>query len=190
MKHVILVIVCLAGSQMLAPTVSLADVLKCKIDSYREDIFITTAPHTDQNDGQYARIGISPGIGDRAIVFADRMGAVAFPLKKDLPACYCHTLSKLFRLRSNLDIQLGRVAGGWQWRAADRRCALRCAGHGLASNVHGFAHFWERSNANQAQSDLAERPRASANNSAPPQSFRATAMRSRASSSKSVQWPS
>ena len=29
---------------------------------------------------------------------------------------------------SNLDIKLGRVIGGWQWRAADRRCASRC-GH-------------------------------------------------------------
>src|SRR5882757_5437748 len=32
------------------------------------------------------------------------------------------------RIRSNLDIKLGRVIGGWQWRAADRRCASRC-GH-------------------------------------------------------------
>jgi hypothetical protein len=32
------------------------------------------------------------------------------------------------RIRSNLDIKLGRVIGGWQWRAADRGCASRC-GH-------------------------------------------------------------
>jgi hypothetical protein len=32
------------------------------------------------------------------------------------------------RIRSNLDIKLGRVIGGWQWRAADRSCASRC-GH-------------------------------------------------------------
>jgi hypothetical protein len=63
---------------MLAPTVSVADVLRCKIDGYKEDVYITTAPDTNQNDGQYARIGILPGIGDRAVVIADRMGAVAF----------------------------------------------------------------------------------------------------------------
>ena len=34
----------------------------------------------------------------------------------------------IVRIRSNLDIKLGRVIGGWQWRAADRRCASRC-GH-------------------------------------------------------------
>jgi hypothetical protein len=36
-----------------------------------------------------------------------------------------------YRYRSEsfqLDIELGRVIGGWQWRAADRRCASRC-GH-------------------------------------------------------------
>jgi hypothetical protein len=53
-------------------------VLRCKIEGYNEDIFITTSPDTNQNDGQYARIGISPGIGNRAFVVADRMGAVAF----------------------------------------------------------------------------------------------------------------
>jgi hypothetical protein len=34
----------------------------------------------------------------------------------------------IVRIRSNLDIKLGRPIGGQQWRAADRRCALRC-GH-------------------------------------------------------------
>ncbi|WP_081851219.1 hypothetical protein [Bradyrhizobium sp. URHD0069] len=79
MKVVLVALVaCFVGAQMLAPTFSLADVLRCKIDGYNEDIFITTSPDTNQNDGQYARIGISPGIGNRAIVFADRMGANAF----------------------------------------------------------------------------------------------------------------
>jgi hypothetical protein len=53
-------------------------VLKCKIEGYTEDIFITTAPDTNSSDGQYARVGISRGIGNRAFVVADRMGAVAF----------------------------------------------------------------------------------------------------------------
>jgi hypothetical protein len=57
---------------------SSADVLRCKIEGYNEDIFITTPPDTNSSDGQHARIGISPGIGGKAIVFADRMGAVAF----------------------------------------------------------------------------------------------------------------
>ena len=34
----------------------------------------------------------------------------------------------IVRIRSNLDIKLGRVIGGRQWRAADRRYASRC-GH-------------------------------------------------------------
>jgi hypothetical protein len=80
MKQAMLValVVCFVGAQMLAPTFSLADVLRCKIEGYNEDIFIATSPDTNQNDGQYARIGISPGIGNRAIVFADRMGANTF----------------------------------------------------------------------------------------------------------------
>jgi hypothetical protein len=41
-----------------------------------------------------------------------------------LPPCTTGSV----RIRSNLDIKLGRVIGGWQWRAADRRCASRC-GH-------------------------------------------------------------
>ena len=63
---------------MLAPTELLADVLRCKIEGYTENIFITTPPDTASSDGQHGGIGISPGIGGRAIVFADRMGAVAF----------------------------------------------------------------------------------------------------------------
>lgn len=71
--RVLLLIVAL----MCAPTSSHADVLKCKIDGYKDDIFITTSPDTNSDDGQYARIGISPGVGNRAAVIADRMGAVA-----------------------------------------------------------------------------------------------------------------
>src|SRR5437899_6091131 len=80
MKHAVLValVLCFSGAQMLAPPPTLADVLRCKIEGHDEDIFITTSPDTNQNDGQYARIGISPGIGNRAFVVADRMGAVAF----------------------------------------------------------------------------------------------------------------
>jgi hypothetical protein len=63
---------------MLAPTASVADVLRCKIDGYTEDIFITTSPDTNSSDGQYARIGVSRGIGNKAFVVADRMGAIAF----------------------------------------------------------------------------------------------------------------
>lgn len=55
-----------------------ADVLKCKIEGFNDNIFITSPPDTNQNDGQYARIGISPGIGNRAYAFADRMGAHVF----------------------------------------------------------------------------------------------------------------
>ncbi|MET4418315.1 hypothetical protein [Bradyrhizobium sp. RT3a] len=55
-----------------------ADVLKCKIEGFSDNIFITSPPDTNQNDGQYARIGISPGIGNKAFAFADRMGAHVF----------------------------------------------------------------------------------------------------------------
>jgi hypothetical protein len=63
---------------LLAPTFSHADVLKCKVDGFKENIFITTAPDTNSNDGKYARIGRSPGIGNRAILVADPEGATAF----------------------------------------------------------------------------------------------------------------
>ncbi|WP_454652298.1 hypothetical protein [Bradyrhizobium liaoningense] len=55
-----------------------ADVLRCKVDGFNQDIFITTAPDTNLNDGNYARIGVSRGIGNRAIVIDDRMGARVF----------------------------------------------------------------------------------------------------------------
>jgi hypothetical protein len=63
---------------LLAPNLLHAGVLKCKIGGYNEDIFITTAPDTNSNDGQYARIGVSPGLGNRAMTVTDRMGAIAF----------------------------------------------------------------------------------------------------------------
>ncbi|MHC2576879.1 hypothetical protein ACVI1J_001401 [Bradyrhizobium diazoefficiens] len=44
-----------------------ADVLRCKIDGFNQDILITTAPDTNLNDGKYARIGVSRGVGNRAI---------------------------------------------------------------------------------------------------------------------------
>lgn len=55
-----------------------ADVPRCKIEGFSDDIFITSPPDTNQNDGQYARIGISPGIGSKAFAFADPMGAHVF----------------------------------------------------------------------------------------------------------------
>lgn len=63
---------------LLAPTSSHADVLKCKIEGFKEDLFITTSPDTNSNDGKYARIGISPGLGNRAISVAHPEGASAF----------------------------------------------------------------------------------------------------------------
>ena len=53
---------------MLAPTYSLADVLRYTIENYGEDVYITTPPDTNSSDRQYARIGTSRGIGNRAIV--------------------------------------------------------------------------------------------------------------------------
>ena len=63
---------------MIAPTLCRADVLKCKIANYKDGIFITMSPDTNSSDGHYARIGDAPGVGNRAMVFADRMGATAF----------------------------------------------------------------------------------------------------------------
>ena len=76
-KQAVLValVVCFVGAQMLAPTYSLADVLRYTIENYGEDVYITTPPDTNSSDGQYARIGTSRGIGNRAIVVA---GATAF----------------------------------------------------------------------------------------------------------------
>jgi len=72
-----MILLALAALAVLATDAS-ADVLRCKIEGFSESIFITSSPDTNQNDGQYARIGISPGIGNRAFAFADRMGAHVF----------------------------------------------------------------------------------------------------------------
>jgi hypothetical protein len=45
----------------------------------------------------------------------------------------------IVRIRSNLDIKLGRAIGGWQWRAADRRCASRCGHSSRGANGLGVA---------------------------------------------------
>ncbi len=72
-----IILLALAAIAVLATDAS-ADVLRCKIEGFNESIFITSSPDTNQNDGQYARIGISPGVGNRAFAFADRMGALVF----------------------------------------------------------------------------------------------------------------
>lgn len=68
----------LIAAMTLPLSPSFADVLKCKIDGYRDDVFITTSPDTNSDDGQFGRVGISPGLGNKAIVFHDRMGATVF----------------------------------------------------------------------------------------------------------------
>jgi hypothetical protein len=55
-----------------------ADMLRCKIEGFEGYVFVTTLPDTNDNDSQYARIGISPGIDNRALVFADLMGPQVF----------------------------------------------------------------------------------------------------------------
>ena len=53
---------------------------RARLDWHTENacVYITTSPNTNSSDGQYARIGISRGIGNRAFVVADRMAATAF----------------------------------------------------------------------------------------------------------------
>lgn len=68
----------LLATMVIAPTCSMADVLRCKIADYKDDVFITTSPDTNSSDKTFARIGTSPGVGNRAIVVPDRMGATAF----------------------------------------------------------------------------------------------------------------
>jgi hypothetical protein len=128
MKQAVLaaLVVCFAGGQMLAPTSSLADVLRCKIEGYNEDIFIATSPDTNKNDGQYARIGISPGIGNRAFVVADRMGAVAFvELNTDGTPIGLLTVQKNMRvIKSNQSIDpSGTVLAPSQGAGVCTRCA-------------------------------------------------------------------
>ena len=118
---------------LLAPTVSHADVLKCKIDDYNEGIFITTSPDTNQNDGQYARIGISPGVDDRAIAFSDRMGAVAFvELNVDGTPIALLTVQKNMRMiKSNHAIDpVGAVSAPSQSAGVCTQCAgIRACPH-------------------------------------------------------------
>jgi hypothetical protein len=128
MKHAVRValVSCFAGAQMFAPTRSLADVLRCKIEGYNEDIFITTSPDTNSNDGQFARIGISPGIGNRATVVADRMGATAFvELNVDGTPVGLLTVQKDLRViksRHTIDPS-GKVFAPSQSAGACTRCA-------------------------------------------------------------------
>lgn len=115
-----------AGASMFTPTPTLADVLRCKIEGYKEDIFISTAPDTNQNDGQYARIGISPGIGNRAFVVADRMGATAFvELNGDATPIGLLTVQKDMRViisRQSID-PFGAVVAPSQNAGECTRCA-------------------------------------------------------------------
>ncbi len=111
---------------MLAPTFPLADVLRCKIEGYNEDTYITTSPDTNVNDGQYARIGISPGVGARAIVVADRMGAHVFvELNTDGTPVGLLTVQKNMRvIRSSHSIDpFGTVLAPSQSAGVCTRCA-------------------------------------------------------------------
>ena len=106
---------------MLTGTAS-ADVLRCKIDGSSQDI-----SDTNQGDGQYARIGISPGIGNRASVFADRMGAHVFVERIGLL-----TQQKDMRVvKSNQSIDpSGMVSGPSQSAGVCTQCAsLRAVCH-------------------------------------------------------------
>jgi len=100
--------------------------LRCKIKGYKEDVFITTPPDTNQNDGQYARIGISPGIGNRAFVVADRIGAFAFvELNADGTPIGPLTVQKNLRVinsRQSIDPS-GMVLAPSQSAGACTRCA-------------------------------------------------------------------
>lgn len=110
----------------IAPTCSLADVLKCKITDYQGDVFITTPPHTNSSDGEYARIGISPGIGDKAYVVNDRMGATVFvELNGDGTPVGLLTVQKDLRvIKSSQSIDpFGRVLAPSQNAGTCVRCA-------------------------------------------------------------------
>jgi hypothetical protein len=111
---------------MFGPTFSHAGVLKCTIDGYTEEIFITTSPDTNSGDGQYARIGVSPGIGNKAFVVADRMGAIAFvELNVDGTPIGLLTLQKNMRVvksRHSIDPS-GLVLAPSQGTGACTQCA-------------------------------------------------------------------
>jgi hypothetical protein len=116
----------LLAALLIAPTSSLGDVLKCKIADYREDVFITTSPDTNSSDGEYARIGISPGIGDKAFVVPDRMGATAFvELNVDGTPVGLLTVGKDMRAvisRQAIDT-MGRVFASSQSTGTCTKCA-------------------------------------------------------------------
>ncbi|MDI3564211.1 hypothetical protein [Bradyrhizobium sp. Arg816] len=120
-------VVCLVAVQMLAPTLSAADVLRCKIAGYNEDIFIVTSPDTNQNDGQYARIGISPGIGNKAFVVADRIGAHVFvELNTDGTPIGLLTVQKNMRAINQISQSIPLA---WFWRHPKvRACVLDARG--------------------------------------------------------------
>lgn len=116
----------LTAALVIAPTCSLADVLRCKIADYKEDVFITTPPHTNSSDGEYARIGVSPGIGSRAYVVKDRMGATVFvELNSDGTPVGLITLQKdlrVFKSHHAID-PFGEVLAPSQNAGACTRCA-------------------------------------------------------------------
>jgi hypothetical protein len=116
----------LIAALVIAPTCSLADVLKCRIADYKDDVFVTTSPDTNSSDGQYARIGVSPGIGDRALVVADRMGATVFvELNADDTPVGLLTVGKDMRVvksRHAID-PMGRVFAPSQSTGTCTKCA-------------------------------------------------------------------
>jgi hypothetical protein len=116
----------LIATLVIAPTCSLADVLRCKIADYKDDVFVTTSPDTNSSDKTFARIGVSPGVGDRAIVVPDRMGATAFvELNADDTPVGLLTVGKDMRVvksRHAID-PMGRVFAPSQSTGACTRCA-------------------------------------------------------------------
>ena len=111
---------------ILTPAISQADVLKCTIDGYKDKLFIVTSPDTNSIDNQYARIGISPGLGNKAIVVADRMGATAFvELNADGTPVGLLTVQKDMRVikSSHLIDPSGAVFAPSQYNGMCIRCA-------------------------------------------------------------------
>jgi hypothetical protein len=88
-------------------------------------------------------------------------------LKKDraVAAIHCRNGS------DSSESRLGRVIGGWQWRAADRRCALRCGHSSRGASGLGVAFVgalfrridsWRRSAITDRQSGKKARDRSQA----------------------------
>jgi hypothetical protein len=102
-----------------------ADVLRCKLEGFEGYVFVTTSPDTNDNDGQYARIGISPGIGNRALFFADLMGPQVFvELNGTGTPVALLTVQKDGRaIKSNQKIDsLGKVGTPFQSEGVCTRC--------------------------------------------------------------------